>query len=210
MGFQGGRFWRWMDRETGISRPHLLLEKPNCQNGSTSIFNCQWQSRQLGSGVCGECVYHYFVVLWSKSSLSSIFFIILLWAKKWLLSYKVDSQTKNTLWQIRGSLFSLKLRKKFEYLFFRVFKLLGLKLISWALNNFILPKLQKKFDSEKILGEMGSSCNIWNLLPEAINPIFANSAKLLEKASFVILYLVLNTLKNRSKKYPLFAEDFNL
>lgn len=56
MGFQGGRFWRWMDRETGISRPHLLLEKPNCQNGSTSIFNCQWQSRQLGSGVCGKCI----------------------------------------------------------------------------------------------------------------------------------------------------------
>lgn len=52
LGFQEGRFWKWMDRENGISRPRLLLEKPDCR-GESTIFECRWQNRQLGSGVCG-------------------------------------------------------------------------------------------------------------------------------------------------------------
>ncbi|XP_065210133.1 protein bark beetle-like [Planococcus citri] len=52
LGFQEGRFWKWMDRETGTTRPRLLLEKPDCRGMEGSIFDCKWQNRQLGSGVC--------------------------------------------------------------------------------------------------------------------------------------------------------------
>lgn len=54
MGFKEGKFWKWIDRESGIRRPHLLLEKPNCKVNVSSLFNCNWASRQFGSGVCGN------------------------------------------------------------------------------------------------------------------------------------------------------------
>ncbi|XP_019892680.2 protein bark beetle isoform X1 [Musca domestica] len=51
MGFQGGRFWNWVDRSPGW-KPRLLYELPNCKGTENSLLDCDWSTRQLGSGVC--------------------------------------------------------------------------------------------------------------------------------------------------------------
>lgn len=51
MGYGGGRFWNWVERIPGY-RPRLLYEHPRCKGSESSLFDCAWQSRQLGSGVC--------------------------------------------------------------------------------------------------------------------------------------------------------------
>ncbi|XP_072155093.1 protein bark beetle isoform X2 [Bemisia tabaci] len=52
MGFQGGNFWNWIDRLPGVTKSRLLLEEPKCRGTELSITECDWASRQLGSGVC--------------------------------------------------------------------------------------------------------------------------------------------------------------
>jgi len=56
LGFQGGAWWGWVDRQPGF-KPRLLFEEPNCRGTETSLFECNWSSRQLGAGVCGK--YHH-------------------------------------------------------------------------------------------------------------------------------------------------------
>lgn len=51
MGFQGGRFWNWMEKLQNFD-PRLLYEEPDCRGTEHSVFECQWQRHQLGSGVC--------------------------------------------------------------------------------------------------------------------------------------------------------------
>ncbi|KAL5280481.1 hypothetical protein ACFFRR_004453 [Megaselia abdita] len=51
LGYKGGQFWNWMDRIPGY-RPRILYEEPHCDGLGSSIFNCQWNTMQLGSGVC--------------------------------------------------------------------------------------------------------------------------------------------------------------
>jgi len=51
MGFQGGRFWNWVERLQNF-QPRLSLEEPDCGGTEHSIFECQWDRHQLGSGVC--------------------------------------------------------------------------------------------------------------------------------------------------------------
>uniref|UniRef100_A0A1A9WLV8 SRCR domain-containing protein n=1 Tax=Glossina brevipalpis TaxID=37001 RepID=A0A1A9WLV8_9MUSC len=51
LGFLGGRFWNWVERSAG-REARLLYEHPNCQGSEKSLLNCQWSTRQLGSGVC--------------------------------------------------------------------------------------------------------------------------------------------------------------
>lgn len=51
MGFQGGRFWNWMERIAGYE-PRLQYEEPACRGTEASLLACSWRSRQLGSGSC--------------------------------------------------------------------------------------------------------------------------------------------------------------
>lgn len=51
LGFQGGTFFSWMDRQMPL-KPRLLYEEPNCLGTETLMTQCQWNRRQLGSGVC--------------------------------------------------------------------------------------------------------------------------------------------------------------
>ncbi|XP_045494665.1 protein bark beetle isoform X1 [Colias croceus] len=51
LGFMGGTFYNWMDRQPG-RRARLLFEEPKCKGMEYDLFQCDWQSRQLGSGVC--------------------------------------------------------------------------------------------------------------------------------------------------------------
>ncbi|XP_055592413.1 protein bark beetle-like isoform X1 [Uranotaenia lowii] len=51
MGYKGGRFWNWMDKIQNYD-PRLLLEDPKCAGKEGSLFECDWKSRQIGSGVC--------------------------------------------------------------------------------------------------------------------------------------------------------------
>ncbi|KAL0880639.1 hypothetical protein ABMA27_001864 [Loxostege sticticalis] len=51
LGFMGGSFYNWMDRQPG-RRARLLFEEPRCKGTEYDLFQCDWNSRQLGSGVC--------------------------------------------------------------------------------------------------------------------------------------------------------------
>ncbi|XP_067009482.2 protein bark beetle [Anabrus simplex] len=51
MGFQGGAWWNWVDRQAGY-KPRILLEEPKCRGTETSLSECDWNSLQMGSGVC--------------------------------------------------------------------------------------------------------------------------------------------------------------
>lgn len=51
LGFMGGSFYNWMDRQSG-RRARLLYEEPKCKGTEYDVFQCDWDSRQLGSGVC--------------------------------------------------------------------------------------------------------------------------------------------------------------
>lgn len=51
LGFVGGSFYNWMDRQPG-RRARLLYEEPKCKGTEYDLFQCDWNSRQLGSGVC--------------------------------------------------------------------------------------------------------------------------------------------------------------
>ncbi|RZC38585.1 uncharacterized protein BDFB_002499, partial [Asbolus verrucosus] len=51
LGFQGGSFFNWFDRQMPL-KPRLLYEEPKCVGTESSVFDCQWETRQLGSGVC--------------------------------------------------------------------------------------------------------------------------------------------------------------
>jgi len=63
MGFDGGKWWAWLDRQTGQPQPRLLLEAPGCTGPEASVQECpQWGSRQMGAGVCGE-----FTFIFTKS-----------------------------------------------------------------------------------------------------------------------------------------------
>ncbi|CAG0896137.1 unnamed protein product [Darwinula stevensoni] len=50
LGFGGGTWYRWYDHRNH-SR-HLVFEAPNCKGNEDSLFKCQWESRQMGSGGC--------------------------------------------------------------------------------------------------------------------------------------------------------------
>lgn len=53
LGFQGGRWWSWMDRRWP-AKPRLLYEQPGCRGTESSLTSCErWSERQLGGGVCG-------------------------------------------------------------------------------------------------------------------------------------------------------------
>ncbi|KAK9870173.1 hypothetical protein WA026_006263 [Henosepilachna vigintioctopunctata] len=51
LGFQGGSFFMWYNRLMPL-KPRLLYEEPNCTGTESSLFQCKWNSRQMGSGVC--------------------------------------------------------------------------------------------------------------------------------------------------------------
>lgn len=51
LGFQGGSFFNWMNRQMPL-KPRLLYEEPKCLGTEINIRQCDWVSRQLGSGVC--------------------------------------------------------------------------------------------------------------------------------------------------------------
>lgn len=51
LGFHGGAFYNWIDRQAGRN-PRLLFEEPNCKGTESDLFQCNWDSRQLGSGMC--------------------------------------------------------------------------------------------------------------------------------------------------------------
>ncbi|XP_031785209.1 protein bark beetle isoform X2 [Nasonia vitripennis] len=52
LGYQGGRWWSWMDRQWP-ARPRLLYEQPQCRGTEASLQNCgRWSQRALGAGVC--------------------------------------------------------------------------------------------------------------------------------------------------------------
>ncbi|XP_046838795.1 protein bark beetle [Vespa crabro] len=52
LGFQGGRWWSWIDRQWP-AKPRLLYEQPHCRGTESLLTNCEgWSERQLGGGVC--------------------------------------------------------------------------------------------------------------------------------------------------------------
>ncbi|XP_044255606.1 protein bark beetle isoform X2 [Tribolium madens] len=51
LGFQGGSFFNWFDRQMPL-KPRLLYEEPKCTGTESSLFDCDWNSRQMGAGVC--------------------------------------------------------------------------------------------------------------------------------------------------------------
>ncbi|EFN78073.1 Lysyl oxidase-like protein 4 [Harpegnathos saltator] len=52
LGYQGGQWWSWFDRQWP-SRSRLLLEEPGCRGTEPSLSVCEgWMDRQLGGGVC--------------------------------------------------------------------------------------------------------------------------------------------------------------
>lgn len=51
MGFQGGRFWNWVERLANFDS-RILYEQPNCQGVEASLTECAWKTVQIGSGVC--------------------------------------------------------------------------------------------------------------------------------------------------------------
>ncbi|XP_060803589.1 protein bark beetle [Amyelois transitella] len=51
LGFMGGSFYNWMDRQPG-RRARLLYEEPKCKGTEYNLLECNWASRELGSGVC--------------------------------------------------------------------------------------------------------------------------------------------------------------
>lgn len=54
LGYQGGQWWSWIDRQWP-SKPRLLYEEPGCRGTESSMMICErWSERQLGAGVCGE------------------------------------------------------------------------------------------------------------------------------------------------------------
>lgn len=51
LGFQGGSFYSWFNRQMPLES-RLLYEEPKCKGNENSIFDCDWNSRQMGAGVC--------------------------------------------------------------------------------------------------------------------------------------------------------------
>ncbi|XP_017774038.1 PREDICTED: protein bark beetle isoform X2 [Nicrophorus vespilloides] len=51
LGFQGGEFFMWHNREMPL-KSRLLYENPRCRGSEETIFECDWHTRQMGSGVC--------------------------------------------------------------------------------------------------------------------------------------------------------------
>lgn len=51
MGFQGGRFWNWVERLSNFES-RLLYEEPSCQGTESTLTECSWNTIQIGSGVC--------------------------------------------------------------------------------------------------------------------------------------------------------------
>nr|KAF7437889.1 hypothetical protein H0235_000280 [Vespula pensylvanica] len=52
LGFQGGRWWSWIDRQWP-AKPRLLYEQPRCRGTESFLTHCEgWSERQLGGGVC--------------------------------------------------------------------------------------------------------------------------------------------------------------
>jgi hypothetical protein len=77
MGYTGGRYVQWMDRVNSSSSRPLLLENPQCYPGGSSLFECDWNSRRVGAGVCGksfvdDSTCYYVLSLCFPSSSSSI------------------------------------------------------------------------------------------------------------------------------------------
>jgi hypothetical protein len=58
MGFEGGRWRAWLDRQPGHPVPRLLLEEPRCTGNEDQLQQCSnWGGRQMGSGVCGKLIF---------------------------------------------------------------------------------------------------------------------------------------------------------
>lgn len=51
LGFQGGSFFNWFNREFPY-KSRLLYEEPKCRGTESTIFECQWSSKSLGAGAC--------------------------------------------------------------------------------------------------------------------------------------------------------------
>lgn len=51
MGFQGGRFWNWMERIPNFD-PRMMYEEPACRGTESSLTECMWHTRQIGAGSC--------------------------------------------------------------------------------------------------------------------------------------------------------------
>ncbi|XP_066146694.1 protein bark beetle [Euwallacea fornicatus] len=51
MGFQGGHFFQWFNRQMPL-KPRVLYEEPKCIGTEASLQECHWSGQQMGSGVC--------------------------------------------------------------------------------------------------------------------------------------------------------------
>ncbi|XP_048517043.1 protein bark beetle isoform X2 [Dendroctonus ponderosae] len=51
MGFQGGTFFQWFNRQMPL-KSRILYEEPRCSGTETSLEQCGWSNYQMGSGVC--------------------------------------------------------------------------------------------------------------------------------------------------------------
>lgn len=60
LGFQGGGWGGWYDRQPGLTHPRLLLEAPHCRGTEATLQECDWGSRQMGAGVCGKSWFNEF------------------------------------------------------------------------------------------------------------------------------------------------------
>ncbi|XP_060532359.1 protein bark beetle isoform X2 [Cylas formicarius] len=65
LGFQGGTFSGWYDRQMPV-KSRLLFEEPKCAGTESTLLDCDWPSHQMGSGVCDyhpdlglECLPHH-------------------------------------------------------------------------------------------------------------------------------------------------------
>jgi hypothetical protein len=55
MGWMGGTWIGWMDKEDG-TRPRLLLQ-PNCTGNEMNIQQCEKEPRQIGGSTCGKLTF---------------------------------------------------------------------------------------------------------------------------------------------------------
>ncbi|CAG9761945.1 unnamed protein product [Ceutorhynchus assimilis] len=51
MGFQGGTFFQWYNRQMPL-KSRVLYEEPRCSGTESSLQQCSWTSHEMGSGVC--------------------------------------------------------------------------------------------------------------------------------------------------------------
>lgn len=61
LGFRGGDFTHWFDGHKNDKR--VLWQKPACSGAEESVYNCDWMSRKMGSGVCGKNIIYVPVLI---------------------------------------------------------------------------------------------------------------------------------------------------